>query len=133
MSCSPSTRLFKATRLSFSSSRTGAIEAAGMEPSSVPEAAPIYSFDGRWRESGILNRPFGFIGRAREFGGAPIVERAISGRARGIAWPIICRKAPAAGRPARPIAPFFSPERKHVARVPGLPLPKFPAKDGEAD
>ena len=44
-----------------------------------------------------------------------------------------------AAKPRRPEAqfarlpPFFSPERKDVARVPGFPLPKFPAEDGEAD
>src|SRR5580693_5690938 len=38
MSCSPSTRLFKAIRLSYSSSRTGGIEAVA--PSSVSEEAP---------------------------------------------------------------------------------------------
>jgi hypothetical protein len=61
--------------------------------------------------------PFALFLEPREFGGAPIVESAISGRARGKALPIICRKAPAAGGPVRPVAPFFSPERKDVARA----------------
>src|SRR5580704_3686243 len=77
--------------------------------------------------------PFALFLEPGELGGAPLVESAIAGRARGNALPIICRKTPAAGGPVRAVAPFFSPERNYVARVPGFPLPKFPAEDGEAD
>src|ERR1700732_875230 len=55
--------------------------------------------------------PFALFFEPREFGGAPLVESAISGRARGKALPIACRKAPAAGAPVCLVAPFFSPEK----------------------
>src|ERR1700730_17206847 len=68
-----------------------------------------------------------FFFQTREFGGAPFIERSVSGRAhartRG-GCPFIYRKAPAPGSvwPVPPFFPLFSPEGNNVAGVPGFLL-----------